>query len=140
MFKYQVSDEPKDHHHPNGLTNGIKSSDTIIVPERTKEDSIRTVQLMDVNDIVEIVTEESLLQSIGVLNDWLRNDVDVLKSCGSNAGLLRQLTYLINLVNINLRSPKMIGVSLKSSEILNRGPRLPLSEDIVLKGNYYFFF
>ncbi|CAH1100209.1 unnamed protein product [Psylliodes chrysocephalus] len=130
----KVSDEPKDHHHPNGLTNGIKSSDTIIVPERTKEDSIRTVQLMDVNDIVEIVTEESLLQSIGVLNDWLRNDVDVLKSCGSNAGLLRQLTYLINLVNINLRSPKMIGVSLKSSEILNRGPRLPLSEDIVLKG------
>lgn len=134
----KVSDEsnngtPKDT-LTNGLFNGRKTPDQLN-PEKTKEDLIRTVQFMDVNDILEIVTEESTLQSIKILNDWLATDLEVVKSCGSNtASLLRQITYLLNLVNINLVSPKMIGVGLKTTEIINRGIRIPLTEDIVLKG------
>ncbi|CAG9827087.1 unnamed protein product [Diabrotica balteata] len=133
----KVSDEsnngtPKDS-IPNGLPNGIKTNPRN--QEKTKEDLIRSVQFMDVNDILEIVTEEATLQSIKTLSDWLLSDLDVLKSCGSNsASLLRQITYLLNLVNINLASPKMIGVRLKSSEVISKGIKIPLSEDTVLKG------
>ncbi|CAG9864929.1 unnamed protein product [Phyllotreta striolata] len=128
----KVSDEsncgtPKDQ-HPNGITSPDNFN-----TEQSNDDLIKTVQLMDINDIIEIITEESILQSINILNNWLKNDIEVLKSCASNTGLLKQLTYLINLVNINLGSPKMISVNLKSSEIVNKGLKIPLSEDIILK-------
>lgn len=91
--------------------------------------------MMDVNDMLEIISEEGTLQSIKILNDWLRHDPDVLKSCGTNTrSLIRQITHLVNLININLGNPKMIGVNLKLSEIIHKQNRLPLSEDVILKG------
>ncbi|XP_056644486.1 nonsense-mediated mRNA decay factor SMG5 [Diorhabda sublineata] len=134
----KVSDEsnsgtPKDI-LTNGLFNGATTPDQQN-PEKTEEDLSKIVQFMDVNDILEIFTEETILQSIKILNDWLATDLEVIKSCGSNtASLLRQITHLLNLVNVNLLSPKMIGVGLKNTEIINKGLRIPLSEDILLKG------
>ncbi|KAG5874256.1 hypothetical protein JTB14_026478 [Gonioctena quinquepunctata] len=120
---------------PNGLQNGFKSPAAIVNSSKTKEDVLRKVQLMDVNDMIEIVAEESTLQSVKILNDWLRNDPEVLKSCGANTGtLLRQMTYLLNLVNINLSNAKMIGVNLRSSEVISKETKIPLTEDVLLKG------
>lgn len=90
---------------------------------------------MDVNDMLEIIMEEGALQSIKIINNWLQFDQDVLKSCGINTrSLLRQITYLLNLVNINLSSPNLIGVNLKLSEVIHKENKIPLSEDLVLKG------
>lgn len=106
-----------------------------MIPKKTKEDIIRKVQQMDVNDMLEIVMEEGVLQSIKIINNWLQYDQEVLKSCGVNTrSLLRQITYLLNLVNINLNSPNLIGVNLKLSEVIHKEHKIPLSEDVMLKG------
>lgn len=90
---------------------------------------------MDVNDMLEIVMEEGSLQSIKIINNWLQYDQEVLKSCGVNTrSLLRQITYLLNLINIHLNSPNLIGVKLKIAEVIHKENKIPLSEDIVLKG------
>ncbi|KAJ8926661.1 hypothetical protein NQ314_020964 [Rhamnusium bicolor] len=121
--------------HLNGLQNGIIAESITPDENKTKDDIIKKVQMMDVNDMLEIITEEATLQSIKVLNDWLKHDPEVLKSCGTNTrSLIRQITYLLNLININLSNPKMIGVNLKLSEIINKQNKLPLSEDVILKG------
>lgn len=106
-----------------------------MIPKKTKGDIIRKVQQMDVNDMLEIVMEEGALLSIKIINNWLQYDQEVLKSCGVNTrSLLRQITYLLNLININLNSPNLIGVKLKISEVIHKENKIPLSEDIVLKG------
>lgn len=116
------------------LPVGLKTTDSMI-PNKTKGDIIRKVQEMDVNDMLEIVMEEGALQSIKIINNWLHYDQEVLKSCGINTrSLLKQITYLINLVNINLNSPNLIGVNLKMSEVIHKETKIPLSEDVVLKG------
>lgn len=136
----KVSDEsncgtPKEP-HLNGFQNGINPSpETTPDENKTKEDIIKKVQMMDVNDMLEIISEEGALQSVKILNDWLRHDPDVLKSCGTNTrSLIRQITHLLNLININLTNPKMIGVGLRLSEIIHKQNKLPLSEDVILKG------
>lgn len=124
---------PKQQSLPNGIPNGLKTDS--MIPKKTKDDIIRKVQLMDVNDMLEIIMEEGALQSIKIINNWLQFDQDVLKSCGINTrSLLRQITYLLNLININLNSPNLIGVSLKLSEVIHKENKIPLSEDVVLKG------
>lgn len=125
---------PKQPTVPNGLPNGVKPPDSMI-PKKTKEDIIKRVQQMDVNDMLEIVMEEGALQSIKIINNWLQYDQEVLKSCGTNTrSLIRQITYLLNLININLTSHSLIGVSLKLSEVIRKENLIPLSEDVVLKG------
>ncbi|KAJ8915213.1 hypothetical protein NQ315_015436 [Exocentrus adspersus] len=122
----------------NGFQNGVTNpSPDVAVPDetKTKEDIIKKVQLMDVNDMLEIISEEGALHSIKILNDWLRHDPEVLKSCGINTRtLIRQITHLLNLININLSNPKIIGMNFKLSEIIHKQGRLPLSEDVILKG------
>lgn len=106
-----------------------------MIPKKTKEDIIKKVQQMDVNDMLEIVMEEGALQSIKIINNWLQHDNEVLKSCGTNTRtLLRQIIYLLNLVNINLSSSDLIGVGLKLVEVIYKENKIPLSEDVVLKG------
>ncbi|XP_060524968.1 nonsense-mediated mRNA decay factor SMG5 [Cylas formicarius] len=102
---------------------------------KTKDGVIKKVQRMNVNDMLEIIAEEGSLQSIKILNDWLRLDTEVIKLCGLNTkSLIRQIVYFINLININLNQQKMIGVNLKVSEIVKKDNQIPLSEDVVLKG------
>lgn len=79
------------------------------------------------------------LQSIKLINDWLQHDQDVVKSLGSNTtSLLKQITYLLNLININLGSSGLIGVNIKLSEIISKESQIPLSEDVALKGILHF--
>lgn len=123
------SGTPKQH----SLPNSIKSDS--VIPTKTKDDIVRKVQLMEANDMLEIVMEEGTLQGIKIINNWLHYDQEVLKSCGTNTrSLIRQITYLLNLININLNSPKLIGVNLKLSEVIHKENQIPLSEDVVLKG------
>lgn len=85
--------------------------------------------------MLEIIGEETNLQSIKVLNDWLRYQPDVMKSCAANTKrLFRQITLLLNLININLANPKIAGMGMKVSEIMSRESKIPLPEDVVLKG------
>ena len=60
------------------------------------------IQKMNVIDMLEIINEEGSLQSIKIMNDWLQSDIEIVKSCGANTRtLIRQMVYLINLININ---------------------------------------
>ncbi|CAH1155095.1 unnamed protein product, partial [Phaedon cochleariae] len=119
----------------NGLSNGHIPPSSPQATTKTKEDILAKVRLMNVNDMIEIIAEESTLQTIKILSDWLKNNPEVLKSCGANTGaLIRQVTNLLNLININLRSPKIVGLGIKVSEIISKENEIPLTEDVLLKG------
>lgn len=133
MSDESACDTPKQQRLPNGIVNGHKPDS--IIPTKTKDDIVRKVQHMDVNDMLEIVMEEGTLQSIKIINNWLQYDQEVVKSCGANTrSLMKQITYLLNLINVNLNSPNLIGVNLKLSEVIHKENQIPLSEDVVLKG------
>ncbi|KAL3277426.1 hypothetical protein HHI36_012774 [Cryptolaemus montrouzieri] len=103
--------------------------------DNQKEEVLQKVSKMDVNDMIEIISEENLLQSVTVLNDWLMLDSGILKSCGANTrSLLRQITYLLNLININITDKKLTGINLDISNIDNLRDRIPLPEDVMLRG------
>lgn len=119
----------------NGKCSPSVPSTSSTTEDVTQQDVISKVQRMDVNDMLEIITEEAPLQSIKILNDWLRQDAEVLKLCATNCSLLlQQITYLLNLINISLSNFKITGISLRISEIINNESKIPLSEDVVLKG------
>ncbi|XP_019867277.2 nonsense-mediated mRNA decay factor SMG5 isoform X2 [Aethina tumida] len=121
-------------------SKGETPEDCVTPTENTAKDDkseqiTKKVQRMDVNDMLEIIGEETNLQSIKVLNDWLRYQPDVMKSCAANTKrLFRQITLLLNLININLANPKIAGMGMKVSEIMSRESKIPLPEDVVLKG------
>ncbi|RZB40887.1 SMG5 [Asbolus verrucosus] len=99
-----------------------------------KIDVIKKIKRMDVNDMLEIITEESSLQSVKVINDWLMQDTEILKSCGmSTRSLLRQITNMLNLININIKNPKLTGIKLNINSVIRSEEKIPLPEDIVLK-------
>lgn len=120
------------------IQNGVQNKTTennMTNEEKTETEVIRKVQRMDVNDMLEIIMEETPLQCIKILNDWLKYDKEVVKSCGNNTrNLMHQITYLLNLININLSHSKINGVNVKISEILSKETKIPLTEDIQLKG------
>nr|CAH7716516.1 unnamed protein product [Callosobruchus chinensis] len=114
------------------LLNGIKAAKP---SPKAKEDVVEKIQLMDANDTLEIITEESCLESVRILNDWLKTDTEILKSCAVNTkSVFKQITKLLNLVNINMSSAKVIGVKLKLSQVIAKESKIPLTEDIILKG------
>ncbi|KAK9880232.1 hypothetical protein WA026_010106 [Henosepilachna vigintioctopunctata] len=99
-----------------------------------KEEVFKKVKKMDVNDMIEIISEETLLQSIKILNDWLMIDTSVFKSCCINTpSLLRQITYLLNLLNINLDDKRHFPEIHNSSTIDNYA-KFPLPEDVIMRG------
>lgn len=85
--------------------------------------------------MLEIINEEGLLQSIRAVNDWLKSSQEIIKSCASNTKtLIRQIVHLSNLVNLNLASSKVLNVKLKIAELIQGEHKMPLTEDVVLKG------
>lgn len=134
------SDEELDFTKPNDTIsdipkpiNGIKP-DVAKPTEKVKDNTslLRKVQKMDPAVMLEIVNEEGLLQSIRVVNDWLKCDPEIVKSCASNTGtLIRQIVRLVNLININLKN---VSTKLKISELINQESKIPLAEDVTLKG------
>lgn len=100
-----------------------------------KVDVIKKLKRMDVNVMLEIVTEERSLQAIKIINDWLMQESDIIKSCGtSTRTLLSQITNILNLININIKSTKLTGVALNINSVIKNEDKIPLSEDVVLKG------
>jgi protein SMG5 len=98
-------------------------------------DVIKKIKRMDVNDMLEIITEEGSLQAIKIINDWLMQDTEIIKSCGtSTRSLLRQITNMLNLININVKSSKLSGIKLNVNDAIKNEEKIPLSEDVVLKG------
>ncbi|EEZ98670.2 nonsense-mediated mRNA decay factor SMG5 [Tribolium castaneum] len=111
----------------------VKKSDDSVNDD--KIDVIKKIKRMDVNDMLEIITEQGSLQAIKIINDWLMQDTEVIKSCGtSTRSLLRQMTNMLNLININIKSSKLSGIKLDVNNVIKNEEKIPLSEDIVLKG------
>jgi protein SMG5 len=105
------------------------------VENEEKVDVIKKIKRMDVNDMLEIITEEGSLQAIKIINDWLMQDTEIIKSCGtSTRSLLRQITNMLNLININVKSSKLSGIKLNVNDAIKNEEKIPLSEDVVLKG------
>lgn len=103
--------------------------------DENKVDVIKKIKKMDVNDMLEIITEQGSLQAIKIINDWLMQDTDIIKSCGtSTRSLLRQINNMLNLININVKSTKLSGIKLDIQNVIKYEEKIPLSEDIVLKG------
>lgn len=101
----------------------------------TKADSIKKVKKLDPMDLLEIVADEGLLQGIKILCDWLTSNILVLKECGNSSQiLLKKIVQLLNLINIELSSRKLKNLKISAELIRTDGTKIPLPEDIVLKG------
>lgn len=90
---------------------------------------------MNVGEMLEIISEEGLLQSVKIVNDWLSLELDVLKSCcKSTRSLLRQVVHLLNLINVPLFDTKIDGVKLNIATLQTDVEKISLPEDVILKG------
>lgn len=96
---------------------------------------IKKSKLMEPSDMLEIILEEGFLQSIKIVNDWLMSEEEVLRSCSNSSGsLLRQITHMLNLLNINFNDTKMKGVEKNVKTLTDNLAKIGLPEDIMLKG------
>ncbi|KAJ3664810.1 hypothetical protein Zmor_000353 [Zophobas morio] len=138
-----VSDDENILAESSDEESDVKKSDDSVKEENKengtenedKVDVIKKIKRMDVNDMLEIITEEGSLQAVKVINDWLMQDTEIIKSCGTNTrSLLRQITNMLNLININIKSSKISGIKLNVASVIKNEEKIPLSEDIVLKG------
>lgn len=110
-------------------------TDKALLDSKQKEEVLKKVKKMDVNDMIEIISEENLLQSIKILNDWLKTDSSILKSCCTNTrSLIRQVTYLLNLVNLEIDQNQFKGIGVDLANIDEINEEIPLPEDVILKG------
>jgi hypothetical protein len=63
---------------------------------------MKNSRMIDPADLIELVSEEGLLDAIKVCADWLHGDSDIIKACGhSSRTLLSRFITLLNLININ---------------------------------------
>jgi hypothetical protein len=59
-------------------------------------------QMLDPADVIELVTEEGLLDAVKICTDWLHGDSDIIKACGrSSPTLFSRFILLLNLINVN---------------------------------------
>lgn len=119
----------------NGKNDSQSETSEVINEQNEIEDPVKKVKRMDPMDLLEIVAEEGMLQSIKILCDWLIGDIIVLKECGNSSQiLLRKITQLLNLINIDTSSGKMKSIKLKSEALHKDYRKIPLPEDVILKG------
>jgi hypothetical protein len=75
----------------------INSEDRVVDKSRMKNS-----RMIDPADVIELVSEEGLLDAIKVCADWLHGDSDIIKACGhSSRTLLSRFITLLNLINVN---------------------------------------
>lgn len=121
-----TKDQPSDCIELNENNDPAKKAADDI---KHKMEIINKLKAMDAADVLEIIVEEGFLQSIKVISDWLMAEEEVLKSCSkSSRSLLRQITYLLNLINIDFSGIK--SVKAVPENVIEIG----LPEDIFLKG------
>lgn len=99
-------------------------------------------QRSSASDVFDVISEESLLATIKVCCDWLRNNQAIIKMCAKTSRiLLKNLTTLLNLINLNSEelldqwSTSCDGNTLLTSheKIVVLTQTVPLPEDIELK-------
>jgi len=99
----------------NGCSDGLAISssssnnlDAVVSKEIDNENrdvdngGMKNGRMIDPADVIELVSEEGLLDAIKVCADWLHGDSDIIKACGhSSRTLLSRFVTLLNLINVN---------------------------------------
>ncbi|XP_060820360.1 nonsense-mediated mRNA decay factor SMG5 [Bombus pascuorum] len=91
-------------------------------------------------DVLNIISGKEILASIKICCDWLKSNPDIIRICGkSSRTLLKRVTILLNLININtetlLKNFKDDSMILSSADKLKECVKIvPLPEDIDLRG------
>ncbi|CAK9804490.1 Nonsense-mediated mRNA decay factor SMG5 [Anthophora plagiata] len=91
-------------------------------------------------DVLNIITGKEILASIKICCDWLKSNPDIIRICGKSSRiLLKRVTILLNLININteilLQNCKDDSMILSSVDTLKECVKVvPLPEDIDLRG------
>lgn len=91
-------------------------------------------------DVLNIINGKEILASIKICCDWLKSNPDIIRICGkSSRTLLKRVTILLNLININtetlLTNFKDDSMILSSADKLKECVKIvPLPEDIDLRG------
>ncbi|XP_069679961.1 nonsense-mediated mRNA decay factor SMG5 isoform X2 [Periplaneta americana] len=100
--------------------------------------SVKNSQVLDPADILELVAEEGLLDAVKVCADWLHGDSDIIKACGrSSRTLLTRFITLLNLVIMEadaFEKGSDVGQYIKLKNIQEMFSKIPLPEDVMLKG------
>ncbi|XP_035724397.1 protein SMG5-like [Vespa mandarinia] len=92
------------------------------------------------NDSLKILEGQGILASIKICCDWLRSNHDIIRLCArSSKILLKRITILLNLININtdviLRDWDTNTIFVSNTEDLQKLVKLvPLPEDLDLRG------
>lgn len=103
--------------------------------QKITQDTIKKSKCMDTNDMLEIIAEESVLQCIRIISEWLCSDVEVLNSCSKTSkSLLRQVTNFLNFININTSKIKLEDIKASNLNLQTNFKKIGLPEDITLKG------
>lgn len=106
----------------NESDNENESKEVIVKPPF--DYAVKSKQI-PASDMLEIISEEKLLNSIKILSDWLTCDSEIIKSCGKNTrSLFKQIVKLLNLLNHDFETDY--------HEINEKV--VPLPEDDILKG------
>lgn len=75
----------------------------IVVPRYPKYN--RRTHRLGANEIIMFCEKEQVLNSIKILCDWLRGDMDLIKSCAKNSpNFIHRLVHLLNSLNIDVFS------------------------------------
>ncbi|KAK2583107.1 hypothetical protein KPH14_009134 [Odynerus spinipes] len=110
------------------------STNTITYMAQLKKNNLKP------NDSLQILEGLGILSSIKICCDWLRSNHDIIRLCArSSKMLLKRITILLNLININtdiiLKDWDTNTILVSSAEDLQKLVKLvPLPEDIDLRG------
>lgn len=134
----EIEEKKSDDSNVDDSLNTINQNGSVEDKENDEKNNLDIVhrsKAINVGDMLEIISEEGLLQCVKVLNDWLSLETDVLKSCcKSTRSLLRQVVHLLNLVNVTMVNTKIEGVKLNVTALMTDVEKICLPEDTVLKG------
>lgn len=118
----------------NILEENGESSDRIMYVAQLKKQNLKP------DEVLKILIGKEILASIKICCDWLRSNPDIIRICGkSSRTLLKRVTILLNLININgdalLKNYKDDSMILSSVDKLKECVKvIPLPEDIDLRG------
>ncbi|XP_034195822.2 smg5 nonsense mediated mRNA decay factor isoform X2 [Osmia lignaria lignaria] len=118
----------------NILEENGESSDRIMYVAQLKKQNLKP------DEVLKILIGKEILASIKICCDWLRSNPDIIRICGkSSRTLLKRVTILLNLININadalLKNCKDDSMILSSVDKLMECVKvIPLPENIDLRG------
>lgn len=123
----------------NNISVNGKHEQTVVSDNKPNDDKsnldiVLRSKAISAEDMLEIISEDGLLQCVKVVNDWLTFEIDVLKSCCKNTrSLLRQITHLLNLINIGM-PVKIRDIKIDIPTVQADLGKISLPEDVILKG------